>query len=276
MKLIRKQATKISLLMSITFLFFSCSQNEIREQNENTTSNTNLYKKDGGKYSGEEIIEGLIFFKNEIPDGIPQLAQIKSLINQNSTPETIAFTNELSKTTIDFIKARYPNFLNELQAKMYSGNLYDINDILQKTTQYVEQAGLASPKYHSAFSTAQFIINNDAVRNEIINLDLSTEAGVTRLNQIVKDIDLQTNNNQNRLVWVAPGLAVAQIGVAVHVGVIAVSVAVAAYSVAVWAAYWGCRCSSSQNAPMNIFMPDGNLEFEKEVLISQIGVFFKP
>lgn len=276
MKLIRKRAKKIALLMSTSFLFFSCSQYEIGTENENSTSNTNLYKDGGGRYSGEEIIEGLIFFKNEIPDGIPQLAQIKSLITQNSTPETIAFTNELSKTTIDFIKNRYPNFLNELQEKMYSGNLYDINDILQKTTQYVEQAGLTSPKYHSAFSTAQYIINNDEIRNEIIHLDLSTEAGVTRLNQIVKDIDLQTNNNQNRLVWVAPGLAVAQIGVAVHVGVIAVSVAVAAYSVAVWAAYWGCRCSGSINAPMNIFMPNSNLELEKEVLISQIGVFFKP
>lgn len=275
MKLIRNQARKIALLMSTSFLFFSCSQNEIGTENENSTSS--LYKKDGVKYTGAEIVEGLFFFKNDVADGIPQLAQIKSQIkNYDNYSAVSSSMNELSAISIDFINNHYPNYLNELQTTVYSGNLFKIGEALEQTAKYIEQAGLSSTKYQSAFLVSDKIYDNEALRNEISALDLSTPEGMNRLNQIVSaESELNINNNDGQRVVTLVAGAIA----AVYVGVVAVSIAIAAYSVYFKVAYWGggsCRRSCSPNQQANIYISNGEIMLEREVLISQIGTFFNP
>ena len=61
MKSIRKKIKFLSLFMAITMLFFSCSQYEDINGNE---EKSNLYARTGKNYTGEEIFRGLFFFQN--------------------------------------------------------------------------------------------------------------------------------------------------------------------------------------------------------------------
>jgi hypothetical protein len=273
MKNIIRNFRKFSLVVILGLLFNSCSKEDETKSNVDTKS-SNLQLRTG-KYSGAEILEGLFFFKNDIADGIPQLVQIKSQIkNYNNYLVVSNSMDELSKLSIDFINQRYPNYLNELQTAVYSGNLFLIGEKLQQTAKYIEQAGLSSVKYQSAFLTSDKIYDNPALRAQIAALDLSTPAGMTSLNQIVSSQSVVTANNSNgRCVAVAGAVA------AVYVGVVAVSIVVAAYSVYFRVVYWGggsCRRACSPLQQANIYLANGGVQLERDVLISQIGTFFKP
>ena len=70
MKVLRKYAPFLAIVMCFSLLFVSCSPVAGPASN-------NL----NAKYSGEEIFQGLFFFQNDIATSIPQLNQVATKIN---------------------------------------------------------------------------------------------------------------------------------------------------------------------------------------------------
>ena len=267
MKFIRKQSKGIALILGLSFLFVSCSQNE---------DNSNL-KTNAVKYSGEDILKGLFFFKNEITDGVPQLAQLKSKIQKTENfSEVSEYINDFSDISISFINLHYPNFFNDLQTKVYSGNLYAISAVLDQASKYIEQAGLSSDKYRSAFLMGEKINSDENLKKQISELDLSTSEGMEKLKVIIDGISTTNINGKNTCITsvFAAALAVA------YVGVVAVSIAVGAYSVYFKVAYWG----PEEKLPKEIkreyaddfLLADEGIKvnIEREILVAQTGDFF--
>lgn len=269
MKNIKKHIRKISLLMGLSILFFSCSQYE--DNNKNST-NSALFRGIGENYSGKEIFLGLFFFKNDIADGIPKLAEVKSnMMNSGNFDQINSSLDELSQISVEFISLNYPTFFDDLQTKMYSGNLYEITSALDLSAKLIEQAGLSSLKYQSTFLLGKKINNSEELKNQVSNLDLSTEEGVNKLNLIIQlandDTGGTTVNNCTTFFAAAVAVFYAIAG--------AVSIAVAAYSVYYKVAYWGPRVKGGTTIhPLNIYTSTGGIEIEREMLISQIGNFF--
>lgn len=273
MKKMYLQFRNISLIIGLNFIFFGCSQNDeitSSKNNSNLDITSDIVKRNGVKYTGEEIIQGLFFFSNGISDGIPQLAQIKSKITYpNSYSQVSNSMNELSEISINFIKLHYPTFLNELQTTMYSGNLYEIGNVLEKAAIYIEQAGLSTEKYQSAFLAGKKIADDEILSTQISQLDLSTPEGMNQLNTLMSGVNGTKIDSSNRCVAFAGAAAV------FYVAVAAVSIAVAAYSVYFKVAYWGPRVKSGTTIhPLNIYTSNGGVDIERDIFISQIGQFF--
>ncbi len=247
--------------MAITMLLFSCSQYEDINGNE---EKSNLYARTGKNYTGEEIFRGLFFFQNDIADGIPHLKNIKQALDE--VGETKLSMEELSNISVNYIKNNYPNFFNDLKKKLESGNLYEISDILDFSGKLIEQSALTSEKYQSAFLFGIDIKTNENLRNQINSLDLSTQAGVDELNQIITDYLDGLGYQTNSLIWA--------FAAAVYFVVGAVSIAVAAYSVYYKVAYWGPRVKST-GISKNLFKAGNNtISVEREIFISELGNYF--
>ncbi|WP_123924586.1 MULTISPECIES: hypothetical protein [unclassified Flavobacterium] len=266
MKLIRKHSKIIASMLGLTFLFVSCSQNE-----DQVSGNAR-------KYSGEDIFRGLFFFKNDIADGIPQLSQLKSKIQKTKKFDEIKESmNELSEISIEFINLHYPNFFNDLKFKICSGNLYEISIVLDKASQYIEEAGLSSEKFQSAFLMGRKINSDDNLKKQISGLDLSTSDGMNELKVIIEGLNATSITGKNTCITTA---AVAALAV-FYVAVAAVSIAVGAYSVYFKVAYWGPLEEKLPDEILTEF-PDefslsddgGRVRIEREVLIAQTSDFF--
>lgn len=272
MKKIRRHLRELSLLLSVSILFFSCSQyDDIGSGNIDEQTNSKLFKKDGQKYSGEEILEGLFFFKNDISNGIPQLVEVKaSMLKGDTSLEVDNTISELSQVSIDFINKNYPTFFNDLQAKMYSGNLFEVSSAIDMSARLIEQAGLSSEKFQAIFLASKKVANSETLQAQISSLDLSTKEGIEELGEIIKSSRGTEIDNSNNCVAFAGAAAVFYIAVA------AVSIAVAAYSVYYKVAYWGPRVKGDPSIAeeRNIYISDGGVEIERDILVSQIGRSF--
>ncbi|WP_124019549.1 hypothetical protein [Flavobacterium sp. HTF] len=256
MKLIRSKSRKIAFFLSLSFLFVSCSDENIIENHQS-------------KYSGEDIFNGLFFFKNDISEGIPQLAHLKYKIqeakNYNEIRESM---DEFSKLSVDFINSHYPEFFNDLQKKVYSGNLYSISAVLDQASKYIEQAGLSSDKYRAVFLMGKKISNDDNLRKQISELDLSTSEGMDKFKAIIDNNNGTNINGKNTCITSAFAAALA----VAYVGVVAVSIAVGAYSVYFKVAYWGPQ--ERIPVPDDLLHDDGGVRIERERFIAQTGEFF--
>ena len=255
MKTIRKHLKSISMLMTLCILFISCEKYDSFTES-NVTENMNFAK--NGTYSGEEIFKGLFFMDNQISDGIPQISAIKSeILNQDDGEELIAQLSELRDISVDFINKNYPNLFNDLKTAVYSNNYFKIDQKVKESAMIIEQAGLASSKYSSAFKFGKEVRENEQLRNELSQLDLTDANDVQAFHDILDDYDLDYTTNS--LVFFAAALAVFYIAVA------AVSIAVAAYSVITKVAYWDA---------FDWFKTNQHSTIEKELFISEIGSFF--
>lgn len=267
MKSIREESKKIAFLLSMAFLFFSCAN----DYNPNAINQK--------KYSGEDIMNGLFFFKNEITEGIPQLAQLKSKFKKSENFGEISLSiDEFSKFSINYIKIHYPNFLNDLQTKVYSRNLYAISDAMNQASRYIEQAGLSSDKYRSAFLLGKKINNDDNLKKQISELDLSTTEGMNQFKLIIENAEMTNVNGKNTCITTAFAAALAVFYVAVG----AVSIAVGAYSVYFKVAYWGPgelipqeEFPDKEKEGVAVPFGDEVVTIEHEVLIAETGDFFR-
>ena len=265
MKKIRKYTIKYHFctVIAMSFMFFSCSQNE-------SSTPTNLQTASAVKYSGEEILKGLFFFKNKISDGIPQLAELKSKIrNTDNYVQVSKSMDELSELSVNFINSHYPTFFKELETKVYSGNLYEISSVLDQAAKYIEQAGLSSEKFQASFLMGKKINEDANLKDQISKLDLSTPEGINKLNVIINSINGNNTANKGTCVVSVVAGAIA----AVYVGVAAVSIVVAAYSVYFKVAYWGSKLPPVE-MPYQPVDPKVT-KIEREVLMAQTGAFFK-
>jgi len=251
MKILRKKLQPISMLLSFLILFASCNQYDDSITNDEQIS----------KHSGEEIFNGLFFFQNDIASNIPRIKGVwDELGDLKSNNEVISSLKEMSKISTDFINENYPNFFNELQTTMYSGNLFEIEKSLNTSAKIIEQAALKSDKFSKAFVVGKQIENNQELKNEILKLDLNNPKDVAKFKDII------VNNNNVEEIAFSPIWAVA---LAVYIVVGAVSFVVAAYSVVTKAAYWDPFSKQGKE------LYASKKTLGREVIIAEIGSYFE-
>lgn len=258
MKTIKKHLKKFSIIMGLSLLFVSCSQyEEANTPNQNT--NSSLLQRNGKTYTGVEMFKGIYFLQNDIADNISQLKSIKEMLINEQSNSIGSSLKELSEISVEFINTNYPNFFNDFKAKLESGNLYEIDIIIDYGAKLIEQSALSSEKYKGAFLFNEKIKSDAQLRSQIENLDLSTQQGLDELNEII--IDNTDGGNMNNLV---PSLAF------FYVGAVAISIAAVLYSVYYKVAYWGPRAERGRSLNVN-----GNVvNIERETYIAEVGSYF--
>lgn len=205
--------------MSFLILFASCNQYDDSIVNYTQVS----------KHSGEEIFKGLFFFQNDIAQQIPTIKGVwDELGDLKSNNEVISSLKEMSEISVNFINKNYPHFFNKMQTTMYSGNLFEIEKLLNTSGEIIEQAALTSEKFTKAYRVGKQIGNDQELINKILKLDLNNPKDVAKFKNI-----LSSQNNVADINF-SPVWAVA---LAVYIVVGAVSFVVAAYSFWVKVAY---------------------------------------
>lgn len=245
MKLIRKKIRLIALVMAILVMFVSC------EQYDNIENHID--------YTGEEIFKGIFFLQNEIADNISFLKDTKKEIeNASKSADIIQKLDEISVYTISYINIKYPRFFNDFEKTIKSGNLYQIENEINKSSNIIEQSMLASSEYSKYYALSKSLEQNPNLLDKIRSLDLTDKEGIKELELIKQksNITLLEEETDESLI-VAAALAL------FYVAVIAVSIAAVLYSVVVKAAHWGRG---------ELRGPDKSIQ--REVIISDIGDLF--
>ena len=154
--------------MASLILFTSCEQ---YENDTLTTSPENSI----AKFSGEDLFKGLFFFQNDISKNISYLNNVKLEIEKlkNERNKISTSLKELSDISINYINEKYPDFFDELQQTMYSGNLYDIEKGLNKSVKLIEQAILSSNKFSKSFIVGQKIYNKPELKDKMYNVGMN-------------------------------------------------------------------------------------------------------
>jgi hypothetical protein len=248
----------LSFFLASLVLFVSCEQydNDIPI----TSTNTSI-----AKFSGEDIFKGLFYFQNDIPKSISHLEGIKTEIEKlkNDKNEVVSSLKELSEISVNYINKKYPDFFDELQSVMYSGNLYKIESSLNKSVKMIEQATLTSSKYSQAFIIGEKIQDNPELKNKILELDLNNEKDVKEFRNLVSEISNVDMAGKEKAIFFAAVAALA------YIVAVAVSFVVAAYSVVTKVAYWDPTKIASEA------LISEKSSVTKEIIVAEIADFFK-
>jgi hypothetical protein len=223
MKAIKKQLKPISLLMAFLVLFINC------DQYDDSLASSKV------KYSGEEIFKGLFLYQNnEISSEISFLNDYGGKINNfGENSEIKQSLKEISEISEIYINEKYPHFFQELETVIYSEDLFEIQDKLDKSVVIIEQSLLNHDKYREGMKLGKVVSKDAKLMAKIQKLDLSTDEGVSELHASLKGFS-KTNleRSPRAAVFFAAVVAVA------YIVAVAVSFVVAAYSVVTKAAYW--------------------------------------
>jgi hypothetical protein len=242
MKITRKIAQNpfMAIFMSGLILFTtSCTKDTL-----NPTSAGNSKYAD---YSGEDIFKGLFFFQNELSNDVSHVKEIKSEMNDlvlngdvkltaeksNLTEKDINTSiKEMSDITISYISKNYPTFFDEFEQVMKSGNFYEMERVMDLSSQLIDQSLLSSEKYQAASIINKEMGKDPELKEQILALDLTKKEDTKKLEILLNSVEgLKGEVHQKAAAFVTV-LAVA------YVAVGAVSFVVAAYSVVTKAAYW--------------------------------------
>jgi hypothetical protein len=196
-------------------------------------------------YTGEDIFEGLFFFQNELSDDVSHIKELKfemnnlklikdvklpNLKNEFSEEEIKTSIKEMSEITVLYITENYPTFFKEFEDVMKSGNFYEMERVMDLSSQLIDQSLLASSKYRGISLLNKELNDNPELREQILSLDMTKAEDIQTLETILSSAEgLDGEVHKKALVAV---LAVAYIAVGV------VSFVVAAYSVVTKIAYW--------------------------------------
>ncbi len=198
-------------------------------------------------YSGEDIFKGLFFFQNELSDDVSHVKEIKSEMNNlvlngdvkltaersNLTEKDINTSiKEMSDITISYISKNYPTFFDEFEQVMKSGNFYEMERVMDLSSQLIDQSLLSSEKYQVASIINKELGKDSELKEQILALDLTKKEDAKKLEILLNSVEGLGGKVHQKAAFFAAVLAVAYIAVG------AVSFVVAAYSVVTKAAYW--------------------------------------
>ena len=117
MKLIRKQAKKIALLLSISLMFVSCSQYDDNSTDPQANEVATSLKRNA-KITGEELFKSIVFSDGVLASELPSLMSISN-INQLTDSELVKY-REMEEEAVTFLKNIDVNYFNKFQEKMYT------------------------------------------------------------------------------------------------------------------------------------------------------------
>jgi SdpC family antimicrobial peptide len=118
MKLIRKQAREIAMLLSLSLLFVSCSQ---YDGNETVNlSSTELAKgiENSNKITGEELFKSILFVDGKLTKQIPSLYSMANTDNLSKS-KLIEYRKQ-EKEAIDYLKKIDLNYFDKFQNEIYT------------------------------------------------------------------------------------------------------------------------------------------------------------
>lgn len=130
MKLIRKQARKIAMMLSLSLLFVSCSQ---YDGNETVNpSSTELAKAIDGsnKISGEELFKSILFVDGKLTKQLPSLYSMANTDNLSES-KLIEYRKQ-EKEAIDYLKKLDIDYFNKFQNEIYTKDPETISKSISK------------------------------------------------------------------------------------------------------------------------------------------------
>jgi SdpC family antimicrobial peptide len=130
MKLIRKQARKIAMMLSLSLLFVSCSQ---YDGNETVNpSSTELAKAIDGsnKITGEELFKSILFVDGKLTKELPSLYSMANTDNLSKS-KLIEYRKQ-EKEAIDYLEKIDANYFNKFQSEIYTKDPETISKSISK------------------------------------------------------------------------------------------------------------------------------------------------
>lgn len=139
MDIFRRHLKAISIFMSTSLLFMSCSQYDDFYGNESVKSNT--FAKRIKDYSGEDIFKGIFFAKGEVADLLTNINNSHSyyLINSLSQNESTLYDLEIN-SVIKEIKTKHSSYFYDFKSQIESGSHISITEIIDDGAKKIFEA----------------------------------------------------------------------------------------------------------------------------------------
>ena len=137
MKLIRKQARKIAMMLSLSLLFVSCSQ---YDGNETVNpSSTELAKAIDGsnKISGEELFKSILFVDGKLTKQLPSLYSMANTDNLSES-KLIEYRKQ-EKEAIDYLKKLDIDYFNKFQNEIYTKDPESISKVVNDLIPFMNE-----------------------------------------------------------------------------------------------------------------------------------------
>jgi hypothetical protein len=176
MKKIRKYSKSIALLLTFSFIFASCSQQDDSLINKSNSHDFSILQRNSNLYNGEELFRGLFFLEGDFVNEINSLQESKIFINLNNlSSEKKNQVKVFHDFIINEIKITQPNYFNKFKESLQNDNLYSVKQTLADAGSLINQVGLSSEAYKKMFEASNKMLAKgvDFEREDIKNLDLT-------------------------------------------------------------------------------------------------------
>jgi hypothetical protein len=220
MKQIRKFSKSIALLLTFSFIFSSCSQQDDSLVSNSKSDDFSILQRKINSYNGEELFRGLFFLEGNFVNEINSLQESKNFISLNNLSEE---DNNEVKIFHDFIineiKKTKPNYFDKFKESLQNNDLYSVKQTLSNAGSLINQIGLSSEAYKKMFLASNEILSKGVNfnREDIKKLDLSNPVEVEQFFKILEEdygltnlkYDLSLAATCNLGIWCAVTMAVA-------------------------------------------------------------------
>ena len=137
MKLIRIQARKIAMMLGLSFLFVSCSQNEDFSSSDSLESSQ--LTKSASNYTGVDLFKGIFFSEGTVAPKLANYEKFEKLKLQFTKEQSNAFV-KLQSDLITEISKNNPTYFSEFEKSMKSGNQVVIRKELENSKLILKNA----------------------------------------------------------------------------------------------------------------------------------------
>lgn len=191
MKKIRKHSKTIALLLTFSFIFASCSNQDelVNTSTKSSSDNLSTFQRTSDLYNGEELFRGLFFLEGNFVNEINSLQESKKNINlDNLNSEEKNQVTIFHNYVIDEIKKTNPNYFYEFKKSLENDDLFYVKQILAEAGSLINKIGLSSRGYKQMFEASNELISKgvDFDREDIKNLDLSNRADAEKFFSIME------------------------------------------------------------------------------------------
>lgn len=261
MKQIRKHASKIATVLSLSLLFISCSKEAVTSEINEKLNQSMISRV--SDMDGVTLFKGIFFFQGDLANNINALKYENEHINSLKNGKQIKqVLNNFSDEAINFILKIDSNYFENFKSVIYSGNNFEIQKVLSNSAKLIELAGKSSEVYGSYFNIAEEVSNDELIKEKISKIDLNTIEGQEELKNL---LDISSENNANKeMIPCTPGAVFC----VYYLAALAVSYAIAAYTaiaaanVLVYAGAWVYS------------LTENSTEIETESLVADISNYF--
>jgi SdpC family antimicrobial peptide len=163
MKNIRNFVIKyqVCTIMAISFLFFSCSKEDVFSNKEILNRDNNLKKVTSSKsaYSDEDVFKGIMFLEGKVANKLGDFKDLNFrafITDNNQINEILKFQNEVIKN----IKSSNPKYFSDFRAKIGSGDYYVVQTTIQNASNEISNSALILSNKNKAETST--IANNFA------------------------------------------------------------------------------------------------------------------